>query len=85
MTIIVDGQHLKGTAEEGVVADAPTSIGNNRRGGSGGLSSIDDLVNGRSVVAIEVYPSTANAPAELQTLGGRGSCGIIAIWTGSPQ
>jgi hypothetical protein len=39
-------------------------------------------VNGLSVMAIEVYASTANAPAEMQTLGGRGSCGIVAIWTG---
>ncbi len=87
MTIIVDGQQLKGTVEEGVTGDAPQSIVGGRGGGgsAGGLVSVDDLVSGRAVAAIEIYPSTANAPAELQTLGGRGSCGIVAIWTGSAQ
>ena len=49
-----------------------------------GSVAIDDLVSGRSVVAIEVYASNANAPAELVPLTGAGSCGIIAIWTGAP-
>ena len=43
---------------------------------------IDDLVSGLEVAAIEVYPSLANAPAELVPLTGRGECGLIAIWTG---
>ncbi|MDO8943598.1 MAG: carboxypeptidase-like regulatory domain-containing protein, partial [Desulfobacterales bacterium] len=34
------------------------------------------------IMAIEVYPSTANAPVELIPLTNRGSCGIIAVWTG---
>lgn len=85
MTVIVDGQHLKGTAQDAVIEDAPTSIRGGRGGSTSAISSIDDLVHGRSVAAIEIYPSTANAPAELQTLSGRGSCGIVAIWTGSPQ
>jgi hypothetical protein len=36
-------------------------------------------------MAIEIYPSSANAPAELQSLAGRGSCGIVAVWTGPRQ
>lgn len=87
MTILVDGQQMKGTAQDNVTEETPTSINRSGRTGQsgGGTASIDDIVNGRSVQAVEVYPSTANAPAELQTLGGRGSCGIIAIWTGSAQ
>lgn len=46
------------------------------------LLDVDQVVNGLSIMAIEIYPSTANAPVELQALGGRGSCGIVAIWTG---
>ncbi len=86
MTVLVDGQQVKGTTQDAVKDETPTSI-RSRSGGSPSSStmSIDDLVNGRSVAAIEIYPSTANAPAELQTLGGRGSCGIVAIWTGSAQ
>lgn len=42
---------------------------------------VDDLVSGGEVAAIEVYPSIANAPAELIPLTG-GGCGLIAIWTG---
>ena len=45
---------------------------------------IDDLVSGRAVSAIEIYPSTANAPSELVPLTGGGACGIVAIWTGAP-
>lgn len=44
---------------------------------------IDELVAGTQVSAIEVYPSLANAPAELIPLTGRGECGLIAIWTGA--
>ncbi len=39
-------------------------------------------VPGNEVMAIEIYPSTANAPAELIPLTLRGSCGIVAVWTG---
>jgi hypothetical protein len=43
---------------------------------------IDQLAAAREVMAVEVYNSTANAPAELIPLTGGGSCGIIALWTG---
>jgi hypothetical protein len=42
----------------------------------------DDIVSGREVMAIEIYPSTANAPVGMISGTGRGSCGIVAIWTG---
>ena len=68
MTILLDGQRVRSD-------DA---------GGGDGAVAIDDLVSGRSVMAIEIYPSTANAPSELVPLTGGGSCGILAIWTGAP-
>jgi hypothetical protein len=43
---------------------------------------LDAFVSGNEVMAIEVYASTANAPAELIPLTNRGSCGIVALWTG---
>lgn len=43
---------------------------------------LDELAHGREIAGIEVYGSTANAPAELIPLTGKGSCGLIAIWTG---
>ena len=88
MTLILDGQRVAGMVEELVVDDVPTSIiisGRPSVGGAGGRGTaldVDQVVDGGSIMAIEVYPSTANAPAELQSLGGRGSCGIVAIWTG---
>lgn len=83
MTVLVDGMRTP-LAGEGTSTDAPTSINGSGSLGVGGGSSldIDAAVNGRAIMAIEIYPSTANAPAELQTLGGRGSCGTVAIWTG---
>jgi hypothetical protein len=85
MTVLVDGQRqqhlLKGTPQR-----APTSLsGRGRVDDSGGSQSVDELVEGGSVMAIEIYPSAANAPAELIQLTGGGSCGIVAIWTGPRQ
>lgn len=42
----------------------------------------DDLISSSEVMAIEVYPSTANAPVELIPVTYNGSCGIVAFWTG---
>ncbi len=42
----------------------------------------DAFTHSGAVMAIEIYPSTANAPAELIPLTDRGSCGIVALWTG---
>ncbi|MEO7996711.1 MAG: hypothetical protein ABI852_04655 [Gemmatimonadaceae bacterium] len=47
-----------------------------------GTVFIDRLVGANEVMAVEIYRSTANAPAALQPLTGGGSCGIVAIWTG---
>jgi hypothetical protein len=48
-----------------------------------GLPGRGDLdLSTSEIMAIEVYPSTANAPVELIPLTNRGSCGIIAVWTG---
>jgi hypothetical protein len=44
--------------------------------------SIDEVLSVSEVMAMEIYPSTANAPAELIPLTNRGSCGLVAIWTG---
>jgi len=44
--------------------------------------SIDEVLSVAEVMAMEIYPSTANAPAELIPLTNRGSCGLVAIWTG---
>jgi len=43
---------------------------------------LDDLVGGNEIMGIEIYGSTANAPAELIPLTRRGSCALVAIWTG---
>lgn len=90
MTLIVDGQRVPGMIEELAVEQVPTSINRNGTRQSTQqtektLLDIDQVLDGRSIMAVEIYPSTANAPAELQTLGGRGSCGIVAIWTGPRQ
>lgn len=47
-----------------------------------GIPTIDELVQGSHVMAIEIYPSIATAPTAVQPLTGGGSCGIIAVWTG---
>lgn len=86
MTILLDGQVVKGTAQDVAISETPMSIvprGTQQRSSGDASTSIDDVVDGRSIMAIEVYPSTGNAPAELQRASGRGSCGIVALWTGA--
>lgn len=46
------------------------------------VAFLDDLVGGNEVMGIEIYGSTANAPAELIPLTRRGSCALVVIWTG---
>jgi hypothetical protein len=89
MNIVVDGMLVQGTAQDEVTEQVPTSI--NRAGsyrppssGRGSNLDINALVGGNEIAAIEIYPSVANAPSELQgaVSSGRGTCGIVAIWTG---
>lgn len=82
-TVLVDGVRI-----ESLQDDLPGLTSMNPRGTSRAgrvpRPSMEELVMGSAIAAIEVYPSAANAPAELQAraMGGRGSCGIMAIWTG---
>jgi hypothetical protein len=78
MTILLDGQRVR--SKEDAFAGY-TSLGNSGAGGD----PIDWIVSGYTIAAIEVYPSTANAPYELVRVSGRGSCGIVALWTGARQ
>ncbi len=81
MTFLLDGQRLNNVLGQEKSLGAPVSISMP----SSNLSrqqSIDELVEGGSVMAIEIYPSLANAPSELIPLTGGGGCGIIALWTG---
>lgn len=84
MNIVVDGQYVKGTVQEGPVSEVPLSIlsHGSRSAGGGSTLTVDDIVDGRSVMAIEIYPSIANAPAELIPTASHGGCGLVAIWTG---
>lgn len=45
-------------------------------------TTIDDVVNGQEVAAIEVYPSIATAPMSIASKVLGAACGIVAIWTG---
>ncbi|MBK7908046.1 MAG: hypothetical protein IPJ78_15990 [Gemmatimonadetes bacterium] len=88
MNILLDGQLVRGTAQDVAVSEVPQSINPNgtRQSGNDSMAakvSIDDVVDGRSIMALEIYSNTANAPAELVRVGGRGSCGIVALWTGA--
>lgn len=87
MTILVDGQRLRGTVQDQVGYRSATAIPGTPRASppapnAGRATSIDDLVGANEIMAIEIYPSLANAPDELIPLTGGGDCGLIAIWTG---
>jgi hypothetical protein len=94
MTILVDKMRVNNSAQDVAREGDPTSISNLERTQRYSLDydllektltanpSIDALVAGREIMAIEMYTSMANAPAELIQLTGGGSCGLVAIWTG---
>lgn len=93
LNIVVDGMLVQGTEQDAVTETFPTSINRSGTyrprplgGGASGGSYLDinSLVGGNEIAAIEIYPSTANAPYELQAAAssGRGTCGIVGIWTG---
>lgn len=86
MTVLLDGQRVNRMPESSS-GEAPTSVRDvrNRVPVVTGDTSIDELVASREIMAIEIYGSTANAPAELIPLTGGGSCGIVALWTGPRQ
>lgn len=94
MNVVLDGMRINGSIEPKPNGFSPSNVGTGA-GGMGPLATrrtqddlyvaIDELVSGGDVTAIEVYPSTANAPAKLQPLTGGGSCGLVAIWTGGRQ
>jgi hypothetical protein len=85
-TVLVDGQRVASLQDEMPGLTSINARGSSRAEFFGRLRppSLEELVAGSEIAAIEVYPSAANAPAELQAraMAGRGSCGIIAIWTG---
>jgi hypothetical protein len=94
MTILLDGSRLNNTAQDVMEEEGPTSISNLSRAQRSIKErddllmrnpSIDELVSGREVNAIEIYSSMATAPAELVQLSGGGGCGVVAIWTGPRQ
>lgn len=84
MSIFVDGQLMKG------VYDGPPRQGesrsmpweSNRQIGRGDKLTIDDLINPGDIAAIEIYPHAGNAPSLFQMTPDKGSCGVVAIWTG---
>lgn len=85
-TVLVDGQRVESLQDhqQGLTSIDPRGTSRAGGGREARPPSIEELVPGSDIAAIEVYPSAANAPSELQAraMGGRGSCGIIAIWTG---
>ena len=75
MTVLLDGMRVSGTLEEALeerINPPPISS----------LVSVDDIVQGPNLAAIEIYASPASIPAELQRASGNARCGLVAIWTG---
>jgi hypothetical protein len=85
MNIVVDGQYVSNSIQDLEVSEVPQSIfgRGTSRARSGALQvGLDEMVSGRSIMGIEIYPSIAGAPVELIPTASRGACGLIAIWTG---
>lgn len=91
LAVIVDGMRMTGMVEELYTREGQDEV---RRlgGGQTGTSrflasrtSVDDLLSAQSVAGMELYPTAAAAPIELQRAAGNGWCGILAIWSGGRQ
>lgn len=90
MNVVLDGQLVRGTAQDVAVSSRCRSQINpngTRQSGNDSMAakvSIDDVVDGRSIMAVEIYSNTANAPAELvRASGGRRVVRSVALWTGA--
>lgn len=91
IAVILDGMRMTGIVEELYTREGRDEV---RRlgGGEAGTArfmasrqSVDDLISAMSVAGIEIYPTAAGAPIELQRAAGNGACGIVAIWSGARQ
>ncbi|MBI2408619.1 MAG: hypothetical protein HYV19_10000 [Gemmatimonadetes bacterium] len=84
MNVVVDGQLVKGTTQDLNVSEVPKSIrGGRSSSNSAMMLGLDEIVDGRSIMGIEIYPSIAGAPVELIPTASYGGCGLMAIWTGA--
>lgn len=88
MQVVVDGMRMAGMVEEVYSRDGQDEI---RRMGGGPQAtarflqnrlSVDEIISTLSVAAVEIYPSAAGAPPEVQRAAGASACGVIMIWTG---
>ncbi len=91
MQVVLDGMRMSGMVEEVYSREGQDEI--NRMGGGPmatarflqSRQSVDELISTLSVSAIEIYPTAAGAPPEIQRTAGSSACGIIVIWTGDRQ
>ena len=77
MTLVVDGVVVHNML--GNMADANGDV---RQAYSEDRTTIDDVVPGFDVMAVEIYPSIANAPMSIASKVLGSACGLVAIWTG---
>lgn len=91
LAVIVDGMRMTGMVEELYTREGQDEVrrlGGGQQGTQRFLSSrttVDDLLSAQSVAGMELYPTAASAPIELQRAAGNGWCGILAIWSGGRQ
>ena len=88
LAVIVDGMRMSGMVEELYTREGQDEVrrlGGGQQGTARFLASrttVDDLLTAQSVAAIELYPTAAAAPIELQRAAGNSACGILVIWSG---
>lgn len=91
VTVLLDGMKMTNMLEDIYTREGQDEI--NRLGGGqtgtsrflAGRQSVDDLISALSVAGIEIYPTAAGAPIELQRAAGNSACSIVAIWSGGRQ
>jgi hypothetical protein len=88
VAVIVDGMRMTGMVEELYTREGQEEVrrfGGGQQGTARFLASrttVDELLSAQSVAGMELYPSAAAAPIELQRAAGNGWCSILAIWSG---
>lgn len=73
-TVYVDGHYVPTSSR---TVSSPRG-----RGGGGGEITLDEVVSGSTIAAVEVYDRASMAPGEYLP---RGECGVIVIWTRLPE
>jgi hypothetical protein len=59
----------------------PSVFVDGHESGADASTTIDEVVSGATIAAVEVYERASEAPPEYMPIGRRADCGVVVVWT----